>query len=107
MCIVGYQCESGGYYAKLQPQILENSTVGYTFNFSCSTNLKTTYPRWEINNHDYDVTNLPPDFIVSGPNVEFKSAKSVKVRCYINTFNSSVYRVYSNNATIMGPGIQG
>ncbi|CAI8013376.1 hypothetical protein GBAR_LOCUS8492 [Geodia barretti] len=101
------QCVGDYYYAKLQPNISDDSE-GYTFNFACSTNLQTTYPRWEINNQDYDVTDLPRDFIVSGPNVEFKGARSLKVRCYINTFiNGSVDRVYSNNATIMRADIQG
>jgi hypothetical protein len=101
------QCVGGDYYAKLQPNISDDSE-GYTFNFACSTNLQTTYPRWEINNQDYDVTDLPRDFTVSGQNVEFNGARSLKVRCYINTFiMGSVDRVYSNDATIMRTDIQG
>ena len=104
---VGSQCVGDDYYAKLQPNISDDSE-GYTFNFACSTNLQTTYPRWEINNQDYDVTDLPRDFIVSGPNVEFNGARSLHVRCYVNTFiNGSVYRVYSNDATIMRTDVQG
>jgi hypothetical protein len=85
----------------LQPNILE-IFEGYTLNFTCLTNLSATYPRWKINDTEYEVTKLPSNFVVRGLSIEFKLQSSVRVCCFIKTFfNRSVIDIYSNTATVV------
>lgn len=102
LCLIDSPCNDGDdYYARLQPNIVEASE-GYVFNFSCSTNLQTIYPRWEINDQEYDVIDLPPEYTVSGPNLGVNVERNVKIRCFVKTFsNRSTKGIYSNEATVM------
>lgn len=106
--VLGSQCtDDDGGYAILKPDALE-APEGYILNFSCFTNLQTTYPRWEINGQEYDVTDLPPDFNVSGPNVMANIKENAKIRCFVKTnINATIHRVYSNEATVMRADAQG
>ena len=80
----------------------------YIANFTCSTKLQASFPRWEINGKNY-VTNLPHHVSAEAMSIEMKLTVSVMVRCFVKTFNgSSVVDVYSNNTgTIMQASNQG
>ncbi|CAI8013368.1 hypothetical protein GBAR_LOCUS8490, partial [Geodia barretti] len=56
---------AGGYYATVEPDYVIASE-GYLVNFTCSTNLNVTYPKWRINDRVYDVTNHPPEITFEG-----------------------------------------
>lgn len=72
---------------------------GYiVINFTCSTNLQTSFSWWEINNMVYRVTDLPSNILTNGLSITFQEVfKGVRIRCFVKIFsNGSVINVYSN-----------
>ena len=100
----GTDCESHGNYATIHYDISES----FTLTFTCSTNLPTNYPRWEINGYKYGVTDLPPIVIANGSSIKFTLESSVDVRCFVKAFqNGSVVNVFSEYAVVKRAGNQG
>ncbi|CAI8013367.1 hypothetical protein GBAR_LOCUS8490 [Geodia barretti] len=102
-CIVGIDC-AGGYYATVEPDYVIASE-GYLVNFTCSTNLNVTYPKWRINDRVYDVTNHPPEITFEGMSIKFRiPVTSAQVRCFISTFlDGKLVDICSNTATTLLP----
>ena len=71
---------------RLVPNVLEDVDEGYKYNFTCCTNLWAVYPRWRLNDTEYEVTKLPPNFVARGLSIEFKLQTSLKIRCCFRTF---------------------
>ena len=105
--MVGIDC-AGGYYATVEPDYVVASE-GYLVNFTCSTNLNVTYPKWRINDRIndrvYDVTNHPPEITFEGMSIKFRiPVTSAQVRCFISTFlDRKLVDVCSNTATTLLP----
>jgi hypothetical protein len=98
-----FDCQ-GGYYATVQPNFLI-APEGDLVNFTCSTNLMVTYPKWKINDNVYDVTNHPHQITFEGMNIKFGMPQtSVQVRCFISTFiDGEVVDICSNIAITLLP----
>ena len=95
----------GGYYVDLlQNKNISERDIQY---FTCSTNLKATYPQWEINGVVYEVTDLPPNFSVNGLSIAplQQSFKIRTIRCILNLYlDGSVVNIYSNTISVTCSG---
>ena len=74
----------------------------YILNFTCSTNFPVKYPRWKINDTEFEVTKLPKNIVARGMSLEFKLETSSSVCCFLKTYvNGAVDNIYSNTVTVV------
>ena len=95
-------------YATLQPEGIITASEGETVTFMCSTNLPALFPRWRINDNEYEVTLLPPGFTADGLNLEYIFRTRVDISCFFKVISDgSVVDICSPNTIVVPRDIRG